>query len=341
MSLLWSYKSLHAYGQAWNNEKVNIGKQKGFSLLFEATQGVKDSKADLALDNFQFTNCHQNETQMELTCEENEYRCADKTQCIEYWRFCDAEYDCADGSDEGHCTQANGTCWFVDDNWKTHCDWIDLKRDFTFVYEAVAINATKDHETNTGPQSLLNDKYGYALMKAKGRKFGERAAIASPEFPASTSICSMGFHYYMYGADTMGQLLVYTLGKNGKRIDFFRLTGNQGLGWNYEDNIVVGNPSPFRVVFEGIVGSSQYSDIAVGYVSFSKDCMAGRWTEKGNVNVTIGGECQGFYCHTSHECIDRDWVCDKVVDCSDGTDEQNCSRFHNRRGGSSSKSKYS
>ena len=185
---------------------------------------------------------------------------------------------------------------------------MDLKRDFNFVYEQVPLNATKGHETNTGPQELLNAKYGYVVMKAKGHKFGERAAVASPEFPASTDVCSMTFHYYMYGADTMGELTVYTLGRDGRRIDFFHLAGNRGPMWLYVENVMVGNPSPFRVVFEGIVGSSPYSDIAIGYTSFSRDCAVGHWVEKASANLTLGDECTQFYCHKSHECISKDWV---------------------------------
>lgn len=146
-------------------------------------------------------------------------------------------------------------------------------------------------------------------MRAKGHKFGETAAIASPVFPASSGVCAMNFHYYMYGADTMGELLVYSLGvKTGKRVDYFHLAGNQGPTWNYVDDIVVGGPAgeAYRVVFEGIVGSNHYSDIAIGYVSFSRDCAAGKWVEKSNMNLT--DTCHGFYCHISHECISKDWV---------------------------------
>ena len=85
---------MKAYAQVWNDDTANIGKQKGFNLVLEAVQGLKNSKADLAFDDFRFTNCHQNSTQMELVCAANEYRCADKTQCIDYWRLCDGKYDC-------------------------------------------------------------------------------------------------------------------------------------------------------------------------------------------------------------------------------------------------------
>ena len=87
---VWSYNAKLSYAQMWNEETARVGKQaNGFNLFFEAVQGLKGSKADLALDDFRFTNCHQNETQTELVCAENEYRCDDNLQCIDYWRLCD------------------------------------------------------------------------------------------------------------------------------------------------------------------------------------------------------------------------------------------------------------
>lgn len=76
----------------WNAETANVGLHKDrFSLYFELIQEVRHSKADFALDDFQFTNCVQNASQLELICAENEYRCDDKTECIDYWRLCDGE----------------------------------------------------------------------------------------------------------------------------------------------------------------------------------------------------------------------------------------------------------
>lgn len=74
---------------------VKVGMQKSrFSLFFEVIQKVKQSKADFAMDDFQFINCVKNASQFEMICSENEYRCDDKTQCIDYWKLCNGEFCC-------------------------------------------------------------------------------------------------------------------------------------------------------------------------------------------------------------------------------------------------------
>lgn len=70
---------------------------------------------------------------------------------------------------------------------------------------------------------------------------------------------------------------------------------------------MVGNSQPFRVVFEGIVGGDRYTDLAIAYVSFSRDCAAGNWTSKADWNKLPN--CQlGFMCTNTTDCISIDWV---------------------------------
>lgn len=169
--------------------------------MFEVIQGSKVNPNDLAFDDFVFDNCVPKGSD-QVICNENEYRCDDHQQCIHYWQYCDGNVDCDDNSDEvKHCTQANGTCWFVNQNWRTHCSWIDLDGDLRWTF-------TTNTDINTGPQSLYNGVYGYLLMVSKGHVLGEKALIATQVFPASIDICSMDFHYYMYGSDSMGDLNV-------------------------------------------------------------------------------------------------------------------------------------
>lgn len=73
------------------------------------------------------------------------------------------------------------------------------------------------------------------------------------------------------------------------------------------ENLLVGNTKPFRVVFEGIVGGDRYSDIAIAYVSFARDCAAGNWTSK-KVDWNQLPSCNGFLCTNTTDCISIDWV---------------------------------
>lgn len=161
------------------------------------------AKDDFAFDDLVFHDCAPRDDQL-VVCSRDEFRCDNAKQCIEYWKVCDGENNCDDNSDESkHCSQSNGTCWFVDENWKTFCNWIDLPEG-DFNWKFIAAN----NETHTGPQSLFNQTFHYISMNSKGHSLGERALVASPVFPASIDICSVVFHYYMFGSPSMGEFNV-------------------------------------------------------------------------------------------------------------------------------------
>lgn len=50
-------------------------------------------------------------------------------------------------------------------------------------------------------------------------------------------------------------------------------TGNHGHQWTYA-NVILSNPAPFRVTFEGEVGGDKWTNIALDDISFTPECVA-------------------------------------------------------------------
>lgn len=52
------------------------------------------------------------------------------------------------------------------------------------------------------------------------------------------------------------------------------VAGPHGNWWTYA-NIVLSNPTPFRVTFQGEVGGDVWTDIALDDISFTQECIVG------------------------------------------------------------------
>lgn len=51
-------------------------------------------------------------------------------------------------------------------------------------------------------------------------------------------------------------------------------TGNHGHHWTYA-NVILSNPTPFKVTFQGEVGGDLWTNIALDDISFTPECVAG------------------------------------------------------------------
>lgn len=67
---------------------------------------------------------------------------------------------------------------------------------------------------------------------------------------------------------------IYTVGASGTRLPMWTTTGNHGYQWTYA-NVILSNPTPFRVTFQAEVGGDMWTNIALDDISYTPECMVG------------------------------------------------------------------
>ncbi|XP_076347182.1 MAM and LDL-receptor class A domain-containing protein 1-like [Tachypleus tridentatus] len=303
-------------GNAWHQASIEINYRRQFSIMFEAKHG-NGFLTNMAIDDIKYLDCDPDSPP--LTCITEEWQCSSIPQCIKIWEYCDGKYDCNDKSDEYKCISQYGDCSFDDDDWLTSCDW-QLLKDSNFYWS----RAQKSHSNKTGPDRDQNprQKGYYLFINSSEHELGEHAGVSTPVFKANTgNNCHLRFWYYMFGSDKMGQLQVMVNGLGGQSYMVWKKTGNQEQKWLYA-HILVGSSQDYQVLFLGIVGGDNYTDIAIDEVKFTSGCKDG-----GIPVIPTAPTCKEleFECFSGKiQCIPIQWKCDCVFDCKDGSDEENC-----------------
>lgn len=123
----------------------------------------------------------------------------------------------------------------------------------------------------TGPQNDHSGKGNYLFIESSlPRKIGDKARIITSSL--HTHRC-LRFYYYMYGVVGMGSLRVYIRdGRSASDTLIWSKSGDHGMKWRKAQfPIPVQSSSSFQIVIEGIVGESDYSDIAIDDIAFSNE----------------------------------------------------------------------
>ncbi|XP_048584181.1 MAM and LDL-receptor class A domain-containing protein 1 isoform X2 [Nematostella vectensis] len=136
----------------------------------------------------------------------------------------------------------------------------------------------------TGPTADHSGKGQYAYIEATGQRQGSTARLATPLIPGPRCL---KFFFYQYGIAGMGRLRVYVVTNGNQRLAM-SLEGSQGNQWKAA-TIQIDETVPYKVVFEGTVGQSDYSDIAIDDVTFSKDKCPSTGSECGGILTSKSG----------------------------------------------------
>ncbi|XP_078360420.1 MAM and LDL-receptor class A domain-containing protein 1-like isoform X2 [Oculina patagonica] len=136
--------------------------------------------------------------------------------------------------------------------------------------------------SQTGPSADHTGNGYYMYTEATGQSSGDTAKLNSPKLLSRGSGCLM-FYYHMYGA-SMGTLKVYI---NGGLV--FTESGDKGNMW-LKANVDFYVWGIYEVTFEGIIGYSFQSDIAIDDVMLRPGrCPANATVSPPTVPTTTGG----------------------------------------------------
>nr|XP_054756445.1 MAM and LDL-receptor class A domain-containing protein 1-like [Lytechinus pictus] len=103
----------------------------------------------------------------------------------------------------------------------------------------------------------------YMYVEASERSDGSKARLTSTAEDAAQPRCAQ-FFYSMYG-DTMGSLSVYVKESSSSSLGdpVWSLAGERGNGWFRGLASIQDNANQVQLVFEAVIGSGKYSDIAI------------------------------------------------------------------------------
>ncbi|WP_103072508.1 reprolysin-like metallopeptidase [Aquimarina sediminis] len=137
-----------------------------------------------------------------------------------------------------------------------------------------SVDANGTPSRNTGPSSASEGSY-YAYMESSSPNYpSKRSILNSPCFDLSAlTAAKFEFKYHMYGATSMGSLVLEASSDNGATWStVWSKSGNQGNAWQ-SANIDLANyvGSAVQLRFNGVTGSTWQGDMAIDDLRLSKD----------------------------------------------------------------------
>ncbi|XP_063956689.1 MAM and LDL-receptor class A domain-containing protein 1-like [Lytechinus pictus] len=259
------------------------------------------------------------------SCDEGQFRCSNRA-CISMNLVCDYSDDCGDYSDELQCDPDtySGRCNFE----SGMCSYTNIPADYNWVRTSGALDMgvkyapTRDH--------TLNEVGGYYMLAdAKGTGTGDVARIASPIFrpTGQTSTCMISMFIFQHGPD-IGTLNVYTRTSVGGPLTLLISLTNFDVDSFARYNRIISVQDTFQVIIEAVTGKGPDGVIAIDDISFSNCDLSNDALPPGTTlappTTPIPCPIPSDYQCGDGQCIPQDQVCDFIVQCSNGRDEQNC-----------------
>ncbi|CAF4086941.1 unnamed protein product, partial [Rotaria sordida] len=310
----------------WTKVIIEIGRvDVPFQIAFDSQRSI--TWGSVAIDDTKILRCHLPPIVNPNQCQGADRFLCSRGSCIAKSRICDLTDDCGDKSDESNRLCASyQTCTFD----ISFCDWT---HDNTTEFKWILVQGPSPSD-ETGPNRDHTTGYAtgrYAFIESSyPQKIGDKARLISRTFQPSVTECRMIFYYHMLGKD-MGQLNVYIrFYSNGPLQKIYGISGERGNVW-IRHELKLDYTIPFQVLIEGVVGASFLSDIGLDDTVFTPECQPYVSSELPMTTMTTSTAApkpcpiaEQFRCAGIDTCIDKERVCDFIVDCPDASDEDRC-----------------
>ena len=183
----------------WHLKQIRLGKHPnaGYRLKIVAEAPLIDF---FAIDDIEFTSCHQ----QEIPCGDTGFLCelnppdmmpGVTAHCINHSQVCDFKYDCWDGRDELNC----GACDFEDDY---SCGWRSSQEGY-YYWSYIAASWLASWPAGPHTDHTLGTDAGHILsLMSEPKSFDKPANLTSPTLPRPLghTQCHIAFFYYMTGS---------------------------------------------------------------------------------------------------------------------------------------------
>ncbi|XP_062570644.1 MAM and LDL-receptor class A domain-containing protein 1-like, partial [Saccostrea cucullata] len=245
-------------------------------------------------------------------CGANKLTCGNGN-CYSQSQKCNFRDDCGDNSDEVNC---GTSCKF--ESGAGLCGWHNSLNDNLDWKLLSGPTPSK----NTGPQNdhTLGTASGHYLYVESSNPAHpqDKALLESAVYYQSGPLCNLTFWYNMNGQQIGTLQVLLKTSISNQLLTLWQKTGNQGPAWK-QASIPIRSQSQFAIIFEARTGFGYLGDIAIDDIMYT-GCDTGQKT----------ASClpSQFMCTDQTMCIDRRYRCDEKVDCSDGSDEDNCRPFN-------------
>nr|CAB3263602.1 MAM and LDL-receptor class A domain-containing protein 2 [Phallusia mammillata] len=215
--------------------------------------------------------------------------------------------------------------------------WTQIQSDDNFDWSFTrGSTPTRD----TGPYFDHNTESGegrYAFIEASGVTMDQFAQLASPPIDGDLNHC-LQFWYHARGKGVGSLAVIRKFDENNHEVLW--LSGPETSEDWQPVNLTL--PVTFytaQIIFEATRGNSFFSDLAIDDIKFnvglcvnSQSLLDAEETTQAltqlrvspSTHTTQDCEKDEFACIRSNECIKREQVCDDIIDCTQGSDEDWC-----------------
>ncbi|KAK3546298.1 hypothetical protein QTP70_025705 [Hemibagrus guttatus] len=298
-------------GNYWIRQEVPLSSKEHFEVLFEGKMGG-NRKGDISIDDITFSpGClftHVHKTNLPGPpptdfCPLGLLRC-DNGYCYKPDQLCNFIDNCGDNSDEKNC---GTSCSFEDGR----CGWKSSRADnFDLMLgtgSAQSIRPPYDH-------TLMNENGHFVYLAATpvGLK-GDKAHMRSFVYKESSATCKLAFWYYISHKAT-GVIRLFLKTENELREVW--MEQKMMHEWRRAE-VPLRNLRNFELIFEVVRARDVSGGAALDDLQFINCARSG--THPGSCP-----EATDFVCNNGN-CIVSSLVCDNKPDCTDGSDELDCS----------------